>query len=74
MSCAIKNLFDDDDDDENDVDAGVDARCQVSAKQHEGEASRPREAPKQLPLMFTGLSFFSQGPNDHLLILFTRSQ
>ena len=41
-----------------------------SGKQHEVEASRPREAPKQLLLMFTGLLFCSQGENeDSLLIL-----
>ena len=51
----------------NDNDAVGDDRCQGSGKQREVEASRPREAPKQLLPMFTGLSFFSQGRNDHLL-------
>ena len=73
-SCANKNLLTSttfkvpahDDDDDDDDDDHVDT-CQGSGKQHEVEASRPREAPKQLLPMFTGLSFFSQGRKDHLV-------
>ena len=35
-----------------------------SGKQHEVEASRPREAQKLLLPMFTGLLFCSQGENE----------
>ena len=53
---------DGDDDDDDDVDD--EDKCQGSGKQRAVEASRLREAQKQLLPMFTGLSFFSQGQNE----------